>query len=72
MTTASSGHVATTGMLVHERLTLRDGSASRAIWAARVTPDYFETAGVRITLRRGFVRVLPRCSETTKANDVLE
>jgi predicted permease len=37
-----------------ERLTLRDGNASHAIWGARVTPDYFETVGVPVALGRGF------------------
>jgi len=37
-----------------ERLTLRDGNASHAIWGARVTPDYFETIGVPLALGHGF------------------
>jgi predicted permease len=37
-----------------ERLTLRDGNVSHAIWGARVTPDYFETIGVHVALGRAF------------------
>ena len=37
-----------------ERLTLRDGNTSHAIWGARVTLDYFETIGVPLALGRGF------------------